>query len=54
MFINPQATFGMFSFCYAQHPCYLLFTTFLSPSVLQHYAKFDLRTMVMLEKLLGT
>jgi hypothetical protein len=54
MFIDPQAFFGMFSFCYAQYPCYLLFTTFLSPSVLQHYAKFDLRTMVMLEKLLGT
>ncbi len=54
MFINPQATSRMFSLCYAQHPCYILCIIFMSPSVLQHYAKFDLLTMVMLEKLLGT
>jgi hypothetical protein len=43
----------MLPFCYAQHLNYLLCTIFLFPNILQHYVRFDLCTIVTLEKLLG-
>jgi hypothetical protein len=53
MFLDPHVVFAMFSLCYAQLPNYLLCIVFPSPSILQHYTKFDIRTIVMFEKLLG-
>jgi len=53
MFVNLQATFEIFSFCYARCLGNLLHIIFSSPSMLQHYAKFDLHTMNTLERLLG-
>ncbi len=53
MFINLQMTFAMLSLCYPQCSGYLLHIAFPSPYILQHYAKFDTRTIVTLEKLLG-
>jgi hypothetical protein len=53
MLANLQATFVMFSLNYTQHLGYLLCIVFSSPSILQHYAKFDIRTIAMLEKLPG-
>ncbi len=49
----PQATFVMVSLCYAQRLGYLFHIMFLSPSSLQHYAKSNICTIVMLEKLVG-
>jgi len=43
----------MFSLNYAQHLGYLLCIVFPSPSILQHYAKFDIHTIATLEKLPG-
>jgi hypothetical protein len=54
MFTNLQATFVMFSLCYAQWPSYLHCTIFPSPGILQHYIEFDAYTIAMLEKLLGS
>jgi hypothetical protein len=50
MLTNPKVIFAMFSLCYAPW----LFASFNvpSPSTLQHYAKFDIHTIVVLEKLL--
>ncbi len=45
--------FVIFSLCYVQRSGYLLRTMFPSPSILQHYVEFSIRTIVMLEKLLG-
>jgi hypothetical protein len=42
----------VFSFCYAQWPNYLQCIIFPSLSILQHYIKFDVCTIIMLEKLL--
>jgi hypothetical protein len=53
MLANLQATFMMLSLCYAQRLGYFFRTMFSSPNILQHYAKFDIHTIVMLEKLLG-
>jgi hypothetical protein len=52
MFVDPQAAFAMFLFCYAQQLNYLQCIIFPSLGILQHYTKFDACTMVMLEKLL--
>jgi hypothetical protein len=54
MLANPQATFVMLSFCYAQRPNYLHRIVFPSPCILQHYTKFDVHTIVMSKKLLGS
>ncbi len=43
----------MLSLYYAQQPGYLLCIVFPSPCILQHCAKFNICTIVMLEKLLG-
>jgi hypothetical protein len=53
MLTNPQATFTMFSLCYAQWPSYLQRTIFPSLGILQRYIEFDVRTIAMLQKLLG-
>jgi hypothetical protein len=53
MFANPQATFGMFSLCYAQCLGYLFYTMFPSPCILQHHTKFDTCAITTLEELLG-
>jgi hypothetical protein len=52
MLVNPQVTFIMFSFCYAQQLSYLKHIVFPSLGILQHYTKFDTCTIAMLEKLL--
>ncbi len=52
MLIDLSTTFAMFLLCYAQCPNYLLRTMFPFPSILQHYAKFDIRIITTLEKLL--
>jgi hypothetical protein len=54
MLAFPQATFVMFSFCYAQWPNYLQCIVFPSPGILQHYTKFDACTIVIFKKLLGS
>jgi hypothetical protein len=54
MLIDFSTTFVMFLLCYAQCPGYLLRTMFPFPSILQHYAKFDIRTISTSEKLLIT
>jgi hypothetical protein len=53
MFVNPQVGFVMFLLCYARCWGYLLHIVFPSPSILHHYAEFNTRTIVTLEKLLG-
>jgi hypothetical protein len=53
MLIDLQAIFGMLLLCYAQHPSYLFHTMFPSLSILQHYTKFNIRTIATLEMLLG-
>ncbi len=53
MLTNPSATFTMFLLCYAQCFGYLIRTMFPSPSILQHYIEFDIRTITTLEKLLS-
>jgi hypothetical protein len=54
MHANPKAPFVMLLFHYVQHPTYSLHVIFLSLGTLQYYVKFDLHTMVTLEKLLKT
>ncbi len=54
MVTNLQASFTMISFCYVQCMGYLLHIMFSSPSILQHYAKFDIYTITTLEKLLSS
>jgi len=44
-----QATFVMFSLCYAQRLNYLQCTVFPSLGILQHYTEFDVYIIVMLE-----
>jgi hypothetical protein len=51
MLVDLHAAFAMFSLCYAQQSNYLQCTIFPSLSILQHYTKFDVYTIVM-EKLL--
>ncbi len=51
---NFQATFVMFSLCYAQRLSYLQCTVFPSLGILQRYTEFDVHIIVMLEKLLGS
>jgi hypothetical protein len=51
MFIDPQIAFVMSSFWYVIHLSYLLFTIFLSLGILQHYAKFELCTMIKLKNI---
>jgi hypothetical protein len=53
LLIDLWVTFAMLLLCYSQQPSYLLGTKFPSLSILQHYVEFDIRTIVMLEKLLG-
>jgi hypothetical protein len=53
MLVDLQATFTMLSLCYGQRLGYFLHTMFSFPSILQHYAKFDIHTIVTLKKLLG-
>ncbi len=53
MFVNPHVVFAMLSFYYAQHPSYIFHIIFPFLNILQHYTKFDSRTMVMLEELLN-
>jgi hypothetical protein len=53
MFANPQTAFAMFSLCYSSHLSYLLHTMFPFLGFLQHYIKFNIHTITMLEKLLG-
>jgi len=43
----------MFLLCYAYQLGYLLHITFPSPSILQHYVEFDIRTITRLAKLFG-
>jgi hypothetical protein len=43
----------MLLLCYSQQPNYLLGTMFPSLSILQHYAEFDIGTIVTLGKLFG-
>ncbi len=52
MFANPQTAFAMFLLCYAQQLNYLQCIIFPSPGILQHYTKFDVYIIVILEKLL--
>jgi hypothetical protein len=54
MFTNLQAIFAILSFCYAQWPNDLQHTIFPSLGILQRYTKFDVHTIAMLEKLLGS
>jgi len=54
MFTNFQATFVMFSLCYAQPLNYLQCIVFPSLGILQRYTEFDVHIIVMLEKLLGS
>ncbi len=51
MFADSYAIFAMLSSCYSQCFNYLLRTLFPSPSILQHYTKFNIHTIVTLEKL---
>lgn len=53
MFENLQATLEFFLFSYAWCLGYLLYIVFSSPSMLQHYAKFDSHIVNTLERLLG-
>jgi len=53
MLVDLQTIFAMFSLCYAQHLGYLLHTVFPFLSILQHYVKFNICTILTLEKLLG-
>lgn len=53
MFINPHVVFAMLSLYYAHHLSYIFRIIFPFLSILQHYTKFDSRTMAMLEMLLG-
>ncbi len=53
MLVDPQAIFVIFLLCYARCHGYLFCIVFPSPYILQHYAKFDTRTITMLEKLLS-
>ncbi len=53
MLVDFQVTFAMLLLCYAQHPSYLLCILFPSLGILQHYTKFNIHTIVMLENLLG-
>jgi hypothetical protein len=41
----------MLSLCYVQRFDYLFHTLFPSPSILQHYTKFNIHSIVTLEKL---
>jgi hypothetical protein len=54
IFTNPKIAFAMFSFCYAQWLNYFKCIVFPSLGILLHYTKFDVHTIVMLEKLLGS
>jgi hypothetical protein len=54
MLTNLHATFAMLSLCYTQRLGYLQCIVFPSIGILQHYTKFDVRTIVMLDKLLGS
>lgn len=51
MFVNPHVVFAMLSFYCAQHLSYIFRIIFPFLNILQHYTKFDSRTMVMLEEL---
>jgi len=51
MFVDSYAIFVMLSLCYAQHLDYLLHILFPSPSILQHYIKFDIHIIYTLENL---
>ncbi len=46
--VDLQAAFVMLSLCYAQQPSYLHHIVFPSPCILQHYIKFDVCTIAML------
>jgi hypothetical protein len=48
---KPQTTFIMFSLCCAQFFSYLFRIMFPSPCLLKHYIKFDIHTIITLEKL---
>ncbi len=54
MFVDLQVAFAMFLFCYAQRPSYIQCNVFPSLGILQHYTNFDVHTIAMLEKLLGS
>jgi len=53
LLVDLQGTFMTLLLCYSQQPSYLLGTMFPSLSILQHFAKFNICTIVTLEKLLG-
>jgi hypothetical protein len=53
LLIDLHATFVMLLLCYAYRMCYLFCIVFPSPSILQHYIKFNIHTIIMLENLLG-
>jgi hypothetical protein len=53
MLVDLQVGFAMLLLCYAQCPSYLLCTMFPSLGILQHYTKFNIHTIVMLENLSG-
>jgi hypothetical protein len=52
MLVDPQMFFVMILLCYTQHRSYLLCTMFPSLGILQHYVKFNICTIITLEKLL--
>jgi len=53
MLVDLEAVFGMLLLCYAQCLSYLFHIMFPSFSILQHYTKFNIRTIATLEMLLG-
>jgi hypothetical protein len=53
MFVDPLTAFAMLSLCYAQRLGYLFCIVFPFPGILQHYVKFNIRTITMLEKFFG-
>jgi hypothetical protein len=53
MLIDLSTAFAMLLLCYTQRLGYLLCIVFPFLGILQHYAKFNIRTIIMLKKLLG-
>jgi len=53
MFVDPLTAFAMLSLCYTQRLGYLFRVVFPFPGILQHYVKFNIRTITTSEKLFG-
>jgi hypothetical protein len=49
LLVDLRVIFVMVLLCYSRQPSYLFGTMFPSLSILQHYAEFDIRTIVTLE-----